>query len=191
MLGLVLLVAIGIDAIRRESRASTTDALTGLGNRRALDRAIGADERGRWRCGGVIALDLDHFKDVNDRFGHEAGDEVLRAVARALRGAIGDRRITRFGGEEFIVLLEEERCDRIDQLATRALDVIRELQFEGALAGYRASACVGYARREGDASIEEAMRRADQAVYRGKENGRGKVVSADAPRALQGSGVAA
>ena len=86
----------------RLAESASTDLLTGLPNRRMLDRALGrlsADET-------VILLDLDHFKGINDNFGHAAGDEVLRAFGRVLRGTVRARdTVGRFGGEEFLIVL--------------------------------------------------------------------------------------
>jgi len=86
----------------RLAESASTDLLTGLANRRMLDRALGrlsADDT-------VIMLDLDHFKQVNDNFGHAAGDEVLRVFGSVLRGTVrGRETVGRFGGEEFLVVL--------------------------------------------------------------------------------------
>ncbi|MCM8556301.1 GGDEF domain-containing protein [Sphingomicrobium sediminis] len=178
-LGLVLLVALGSDAVRRENRESAIDPLTGLGNRRRFNWAISSDEAGKWHCGGVVAIDLDHFKHVNDRFGHGGGDRVLMAVADALKFVFRGQRICRIGGEEFIILLPKEHAGQMASLAARSLAAIESLRFDGPLSQCRISACVGYAIREPDMAIEEAIRRADQAVYAGKAGGRGQVRSAD------------
>src|SRR6202012_1702454 len=86
----------------RLAKSASTDLLTGLPNRRMLDRALGRLSAGDT----VILLDLDHFKQVNDSFGHAAGDEVLRAFGRVLRGAVRSRDVVGgFGGEEFVIIL--------------------------------------------------------------------------------------
>ncbi|MCJ7420698.1 GGDEF domain-containing protein [Sphingomicrobium astaxanthinifaciens] len=179
-LGLVLLVALGSDAVRRENRESAMDPLTGLGNRRRLHWAINSDEEGKWTCGSVIAIDLDHFKAVNDRYGHDGGDRVLIAVADALKFVFRGQRICRLGGEEFVILLPRDMTGQLSALAARALAAIEALRFEAPLDNCRVSACVGTAIRQQGMGIDEMLRRADKAVYRGKAQGRGQVNSADA-----------
>ena len=180
-MGLTLLVALGSDAVRRENRESAIDPLTGLGNRRRLGWAINAHEKGEWECGGAIVIDLDHFKSINDRFGHDGGDTVLVAVADALRFVFRGQRVCRLGGEEFVALVPRDQAGQIERLAREALAAIESLQFAGELASCRVSACVGWTRRADDESIEETIRRADRAVYHGKANGRGQVCAVDAP----------
>ncbi|WP_265561754.1 GGDEF domain-containing protein [Sphingomicrobium arenosum] len=179
-LGLVLLVALGSDAVRRENRETAIDPLTGLGNRRRLHWAINSDEAGKWTCGSVIAIDLDHFKLVNDRYGHEGGDRVLVGVADALKFVFRGQRICRLGGEEFLILLPRDLTGQLPALAGRALAAIEALRFENPLDNCRVSACVGTAIRQQGMSIDETIRAADKAVYRGKASGRGQVNSADA-----------
>lgn len=178
-LGMILLIALGSDAVRRENQESERDPLTGLGNRRALHRALAADEAGKWRCGGVIAIDLDHFKTINDRFGHDGGDRVLVAVADALRFVFRGQRICRLGGEEFLVMVDEDRAAALAGQSANALAAIESLTFPAPLDTCRVSACVGHARRGEQTPIEDAMRRADLAVYKGKNRGRGQVNVAD------------
>ena len=178
-MGLTLLFAMGTDAVRRENRQSATDPLTALGNRRRLDWAIGADEQGSWECGSAIVLDLDHFKSVNDRFGHAAGDTVLVAAADALKFVFRGQRVCRLGGEEFVVLLPRDQVGQTERLAREALAAIEALRFPGPLANCRISACVGWAVREDGQRIEDVIRLADRAVYEGKFSGRGKVCGAE------------
>ncbi|WP_260483523.1 GGDEF domain-containing protein [Sphingomicrobium flavum] len=176
---LVLLVAVGVDALVREARESETDALTGIGNRRALDAAIDADMRGEWRCGAVIAADLDHFKQVNDRYGHAGGDRVLVAVGETLQRVLGQfGRLCRIGGEEFVLLVDDDHADAAEALATTTRKAIAAIRLDGPLAELRPTACVGFHIRGEGASIAEALNSADRAVYRGKADGRNKVVSA-------------
>ena len=106
--------------LRTSLVAAVTDPLTGLHNRRyaldALERMLADALRDGTTC-AVMVLDLDHFKSVNDRFGHAAGDEVLAAVAGRLRAALGpDALLARIGGEEFLVALSD--CDRAVAMAT-------------------------------------------------------------------------
>ncbi len=134
-----LLIALRIDARQQGLRLiSQQDALTGLGNRRLLTDRLNyeiARHRRHSRRFSVFALDLDGFKQVNDRYGHPAGDEILREVARALEKAVRDQdTVVRMGGDEFCVLSPEigwedaERlCERLDlavQTAVGGLDVL-------------------------------------------------------------------
>jgi diguanylate cyclase (GGDEF)-like protein len=89
-------------------QAGRTDPLTGLGNRRALFETFGARQSGAAGRTGLVMLDIDHFKTVNDSFGHQAGDHVLIEVASRLRRSLrGNDMVARWGGEEFVVLLRD------------------------------------------------------------------------------------
>jgi diguanylate cyclase (GGDEF)-like protein len=154
----------------RLAESASTDLLTGLPNRRMLDRALGrlsVDDT-------VIMLDLDYFKQVNDNFGHAAGDEVLRVFGSVLRGTVRGRdTVGRFGGEEFLILLGPPGgADaylhrlRAEWLTQRPFPVTFS-------AGIAASA--------GDP--DETVRLADQALYQAKEAGRDQWIWATAGRA--------
>jgi diguanylate cyclase (GGDEF)-like protein len=160
---------------------ASTDALTGLPNRRYFDEYVGLMARRR-RSGdavGVLMVDIDKFKALNDTYGHATGDDVLRAVAGAIVGAVREDDVpARFGGEEFVVLLRNpdpgvavEVGERI-RAAVRGLDVRR--------LGVRAvSVSIGVAVASGpEASIEELIETADRALYRAKRAGRDRVVAA-------------
>ena len=160
-------------------RMATKDALTGTGNRRALDHRlaeiVAAFER-RPEPSSILLLDLDHFKAVNDRFGHATGDEVLRRVADIVRLRI---RVTdsmyRIGGEEFVVLLEGETLSR----AARLAEQLRTLVQANELAGDAAvTVSIGVAELEIDESAPDWLNRADEAMYRAKRLGRNRTVTA-------------
>lgn len=146
----------------RLAESASTDVLTGLPNRRMIDRALGR------LAGGdtVIILDLDHFKAVNDDFGHSTGDVVLRAFGSVLRNAARGRDVVgRFGGEEFVAVLEapgagpDAFLERLtmDWLAARPLPV---------------TFSAGVARSVGDP--DETIALADAALYRAKDAGRNR-----------------
>lgn len=153
-----------------------TDDLTGLANRRALDEAIEdalARAVGSGQPFAVVMADLDHFKAINDRFGHHAGDEALAAFARRLRSGLraGDRGF-RYGGEEFCVLMP--RTDGGSALALA--DALRRhvsLPPEADRRGLSASFGVAVW-RTGD-TVDSMFHRADQALYRAKVQGRDRV----------------
>jgi diguanylate cyclase (GGDEF)-like protein len=165
---------------RRAEEASQslahTDVLTGLPNRRALDdrlRLALARAARNGREAAVLFLDLDGFKQVNDRFGHAAGDELLRAVAGRLRAAVrATDTVARQGGDEFIVLLEDIRARaNAVQIAEK---IIAEARRPIDLAGERVSvsASVGIAYGDALASAEDLLKRADAALYEAKGAGR-------------------
>ncbi len=177
--GFVLMMSIGYDLVVGRTREGETDPLTTVGNRRQLDRRKSEDDRGKWPIGAVMVIDLDHFKQVNDLFGHDAGDDVLRAVGERLKQLFPKQGcVCRTGGEEFVVLVEEPYADAIKSLAMAARAAIAELSFEGAMAGTRVTASVGYHVRQPGQEVSDAIRLADQAVYCAKNNGRDRVFGA-------------
>jgi diguanylate cyclase (GGDEF)-like protein len=157
------------------------DALTGLPNRARLrQRVDGAARPRRGEEGPLLAVmfvDLDDFKHVNDRFGHEAGDRLLIAIAQRLRGCVrpGDI-VARLGGDEFAILLEDLSgvtdafgvAERIVDALTRPVDLGAWTVGVGGTVGVALA-------RPGEAGGEELLRRADVAMYRGKERGKGRV----------------
>ncbi|MEM9033096.1 MAG: EAL domain-containing protein [Actinomycetota bacterium] len=181
----VLLVASDItELVENEQRLASialVDPLTGLSNRSAIfDRLQHAVDRlERDRAGGVaVALcDLDHFKAINDTFGHRRGDEALCAVAAALRTVVRQQdSVGRLGGDEFVVIFE----DVSDQ--TEADELGRRIQHAVAEAGLDLSdgrrlqlgASVGVARTAGPVSVNDLVARADRAMYQAKRHGRGR-----------------
>jgi diguanylate cyclase (GGDEF)-like protein len=127
---------IGLSQRRAEAREaalkhlSQQDALTGLGNRRLLQQRLNyeiARHRRHERPFTVLALDLDGFKTVNDRYGHQAGDEVLREIGRALQAAVRDQdTLVRMGGDEFCVLAPESAFADAEPMAERLREAVRE-----------------------------------------------------------------
>lgn len=185
-LGIVLVMMIGYDIVRGRIEEGEIDPLTKLGNRRMFDRKIAKEKVGRHAFGAVIAIDLDHFKRVNDRYGHDAGDDVLRIVGARLDRLFAEfGYVFRLGGEEFVVLLEERHARGVSALALSARKAIAELEFEGPLARLKMTASVGFHERIGKDSIEDAVQNADQAVYCAKNDGRDRVVGAVYDRGLQ------
>ena len=173
----VVLNVIG-DLQRALQEQAVTDALTGAFNRRQFDAELarlaapGPSPAGA----ALLAIDVDHFKSVNDRFGHAAGDEVLRRVAAEL--AARKRRsdlLFRIGGEEFVLLLPGAGRDD----ALRAAESLRK-RIEGAelLAGERVTVSIGLAARAPGQAVDEWSRRADAALYEAKRQGRNRVVCA-------------
>jgi diguanylate cyclase (GGDEF)-like protein len=166
---------------------AVTDQLTGLPNRRYLWDRLGAELMRARRKGAplsVLLFDIDYFKAFNDRWGHEAGDLVLRNVAHAIRRVVrGSDIVARHGGEEFVIVLPEAGEDialaRADELR-REISALR-LTFGGeALDTITVSVGVVCSRDAGD-SAEDLVRAADHAMYEAKQGGRDRVVLAAAP----------
>ena len=163
-----------------EERAST-DALTGLPNRRYFDEICGLLARRR-RSGdavGVLMIDIDKFKVLNDTHGHATGDEVLRAVGGAIVAAVREDDVpARYGGEEFVVLLRNPSPAVALDVGERVRTAVRELDL-GRLGVRVVTVSVGVAvAHEADQPITELIEQADRALYRAKRAGRDRVVAA-------------
>lgn len=164
-------------------RRANTDGLTGLANRRhfleVLDREIERSDR-YGRPMALIMLDLDHFKRVNDNYGHAAGDSVLKAAAAALHRVSRDTDLpARLGGEELALLLPETHVEGAAQVAERLRTLIaaeRHLSPHGTDFSVTSSFGVA-AHMAGDGEAVDLMQRADEALYKAKANGRDRVVT--------------
>jgi diguanylate cyclase (GGDEF)-like protein len=170
------------NALHRLNHQAATDQLTGLPNRRYLWEALGAElmrARRKQVPLAVILLDIDHFKQINDRWGHEAGDLVLKNVTYAIRAVVrGSDIVARHGGEEFVVVLPEAGED----VAFSRAEAVRmeiaglELTYGGKPLG-TVTASLGVAvSRELRETAEGLVRIADQAMYEAKQGGRNRVV---------------
>lgn len=163
-------------------RDGLTGALNRTGFREAAERMHGHCIRER-RPASLMLLDLDHFKAVNDRYGHQAGDQMLRAFADAVRPFISARDVfARYGGEEFCLVVPECSAREVAAIAERirkACEAIRVPSIKGEVA---TTVSIGIAGVELPAeSIEAAATRADEALYAAKRGGRNQVVVAPTP----------
>jgi two-component system, cell cycle response regulator len=161
-------------------RLACVDPLTGVHNRRAFFETAAATQA---RCGEggaltAIMFDVDHFKRVNDVYGHDAGDQALTAVARAAADASAT--IGRLGGEEFAILLEGQRLEQGVALAERLRANIAALRFETADGTLTLTCSFGVSERKAGESIDDLLKHADVALYAAKTGGRNRVVAADA-----------
>jgi diguanylate cyclase (GGDEF)-like protein len=163
---------------------STRDALTGLFNRRSLDEDL--NRHARTEANEQLAcmmIDIDHFKRFNDEFGHDAGDEVMRYVARILIDTVGDLgRAYRFGGEEFTILLPGTSDAEALLLAERVRETIRSapLSHRGRILG-SVSVSIGLAAAKGKGPVVSLLTRADTALLEAKSLGRNMTVVGAAP----------
>ncbi|MHB1671836.1 MAG: sensor domain-containing diguanylate cyclase [Acidiferrobacter sp.] len=163
---------------RELRRLATTDMLTGIANRRAfLERATESlRHAGRYDKGLVLFIaDLDHFKSINDRYGHLAGDVVLRRFVEAVSPELRETDLFgRLGGEEFGILLHEVRRQEAEHVAERLGECARSLRFLGEDGDeYGVTVSIGATERHhDDRGIERLLVRADMALYAAKEAGR-------------------
>ncbi|MBE9605342.1 diguanylate cyclase [Acetobacteraceae bacterium H6797] len=169
-------------------RQAMTDGLTGLSNRRAFDAALAEEWQRTLRDGAQLSLmliDVDHFKDFNDLYGHQVGDDCLRAVARAIGGAVrrpGDL-AARYGGEEMAVVLPGADLEGATKVAEGLREAVLALRLPHARnpeGGHCVSVSIGVAtalRRLGGTMRmpESLINAADMALYKSKRNGRNRV----------------
>lgn len=164
---------------------ASTDELTGLLTRRALhERAQSwyADVRARGHTPALLLVDVDHFKHINDSHGHDCGDAVLRAVSGRMRGHLrSDALIARWGGEEFLVLLEAAHCSDAAAAADRLRAAVGDAPFSIDALRVPVTASLGLAAWTDNAQFAQALAAADAALYAAKRGGRNRVVIADAP----------
>ncbi|MDH1337962.1 GGDEF domain-containing protein [Ectopseudomonas oleovorans] len=158
------------------------DPLTGARNRRAMNEELKiamASHRRHSDSYGLLVMDLDHFKQINDRFGHHVGDQVLVAfVELIMRCSRKEDRLFRFGGEEFLLLLPNTDTEGLRTAARHLLDkVASELQSPGGAV----TVSIGGAILHSGEHWENWLQRADECLYRAKSEGRNRAVIADAP----------
>jgi two-component system cell cycle response regulator len=175
------------DQLRERSdqldQLSRTDALTGLFNRRHLDEELAlrhADARryGQDLC--LLLLDIDHFKAVNDTFGHPAGDAVLRSFAARLQGELRGGDIAgRWGGEEFLVILPHTDLDGARMMADRIRLAVAATPITADRESVAVTVSGGCASGSGD-SVQALLAKADARLYEAKLTGRNRIVSSDA-----------
>jgi len=167
-------------------RMSTTDQLTGLGNRRHLMNLLPQEmERARRAAKpfSILMLDVDHFKKYNDTHGHQAGDDVLARVSMVLRDSIRPYDCAaRFGGEEFLIVLSGASLEHARECAERIREQVRAQRFDGG----PVTVSIGIAEYpfHGD-TVDAVIGQADAALYEAKRAGRDRVTCADAQRSEQ------
>ncbi|TFW30255.1 GGDEF domain-containing protein [Massilia arenosa] len=165
---------------------STTDGLTGIGNRRSFDAALNREWRRARRTGEPLALamlDVDHFKAYNDHYGHQAGDEALRAVAEliASHGRRTSDVVARYGGEEFVLLMpnvEPEHALRIAREVCMSLGRLALPHLASPYGVVTISIGIAVLVPQASSTKEELVQRADRALYRAKQDGRNRAVLA-------------
>lgn len=177
MVALTLLGAVVMDIIDDLRREGRMDPLTGVANRRGFlhrVRAISADPARTSMS--IVYCDIDRFKAINDTYGHAAGDRVLQQFARLLKGEIGAHDVaSRFGGEEFVLLLMQANVVGAEQFAERVRQEVELTRFDGLPAHAGVTASFGVAQWLADEDLLSVMHRADRMVYEAKHAGRNRV----------------
>lgn len=160
------------DARLEYLRQSRTDMLSGLSNRRAFTEALTDDERGV-----LLLLDIDRFKQINDRYGHLAGDEVIVAVARALAGLAGDHHlVARIGGEEFAMFFRSMTIEEAKRAADKARQTVETRAISAGGQTIRVTISGGLAATGPGRDYAAAYSAADKALYLAKGSGRNRIV---------------
>jgi diguanylate cyclase (GGDEF)-like protein len=186
LLNATLASMVVVRLVRRLEHSSDHDQLTGLLNRRGMMRILERESMRHQRFGqgyALLLLDVDHFKSVNDRYGHAVGDEVLVAVSAALQSASREvDRVARMGGEEFSVLLPSTDLAGAEQVARRMLESVRAVRLPPLAPDHEITVSVGVGVIGGpDDSLDELQRRIDRALYAAKAGGRDRVELSVAP----------
>jgi diguanylate cyclase (GGDEF)-like protein/PAS domain S-box-containing protein len=174
---------------RRLERLATTDSLTGLANRAGFFVAVEQEIAAARRSGkqpALLMVDMDHFKHINDTYGHETGDLVLKSFAALCRRQFRSRDIIgRIGGKEFAIMLPQTEMDAALARAERLRAGAEKLRFRGRAAELSITASIGVAEvRLGEMGADAALSRADRALYSAKRAGRNRVAHADAATKL-------
>jgi diguanylate cyclase (GGDEF)-like protein len=160
------------------------DTLTNTGNRYAMDQTLQREvdiAHRHLQPLSILMVDIDHFKRVNDTWGHGAGDDVLRAVSAVLIDNLRNIDLVfRFGGEEFLVLMSNTDLESAELVGNRLCAAVRELRFQADAVEIPLSISVGCGSLQMQEPVESLLRRADAALYTSKREGRNRVTSAPA-----------
>ncbi|MFP4154064.1 MAG: biofilm regulation diguanylate cyclase SiaD [Halothiobacillaceae bacterium] len=168
-------------------RAAVTDPLTGIGNRRFLTEQLERELARTARHGAPLSigiLDIDHFKQFNDRYGHEAGDIALRTVAEQLLLNLRQYDfVGRWGGEEFLLIFPETPLAEADQVGQRIIDQLASVpvKIPDTGAEITLTASLGMTELSRDEALDSALTRADNAMYQAKHGGRNKLQACPPP----------
>jgi len=178
LLNFCMLMLTSFHAAESLRQSALFDPLTGALNRRGLTSELRHyGDHGDARGVAVLALDLDHFKAVNDRHGHETGDMVLQRFSDVVRSCIRNQDLfVRVGGEEFVLVLRDTRLEAAQQTAERIRSQVKALEFDTGGATFQVTVSLGVAYSERRLMpFKQLMRLADEALYEAKHNGRNRI----------------
>lgn len=168
------------ESLEREHRSANTDGLTRIANRLAYDKQIAVEHGNCLRDGNPLSLavfDVDHFKTVNDNYGHQAGDKILVVLARYLQRNIRDCDfVARYGGEEFVVILHNTASAEAMKLSGARREAISRIAFQFGPSSFNVTVSCGIATFSADDTPERVFARADAALYQAKKAGRNRCV---------------
>ena len=158
--------------MERLRKAAITDTLTGIANRRIAERALNLFASGQRRY-AVMMIDIDHFKLINDQHGHDTGDRILQRIAEILKARMRVQdTVARWGGEEFLVIVESVTRDESASIAGS----LRQMIEAGTREILKTTISIGVAHSETGQSVDQILKRADEGLYAAKNSGRNKVV---------------
>lgn len=178
--GLCLLLIAGADVIYGLRRERNSDSMTGVLNRRGLETEMAsrAPKRRHADRTCIVVCDVDHFKSINDQYGHATGDRVLKGIAKLItRTARRSDLVARIGGEEFVIVLRDCDADKAYALAERMRNNIETMHFEGLPAERPVTCSFGVAELQVDEPLWSVIDRADQSLYAAKRAGRNCTVA--------------
>ena len=163
------------------NKLAVTDGLTGISNRQSVEKSLQIEFERSKRYNSplsLILLDVDHFKDVNDTYGHQKGDEILIAFASLLKKACRANDIAaRYGGEEFLMILPQSNAQGAFKIAERVREEMMKISFTGNESNFAVTVSCGVAEFNKDyESINKLIAAADQALYKAKNGGRNKTI---------------
>ena len=172
------------DSLRLAELHSNTDALTGLANRRSFEAFLRSAQIAAMETGeplSILMIDIDHFKNFNDSYGHQVGDQVLRLVARVLQDSVCEGDLAaRFGGEELMAVLPGANLDVCADVAERFRRRIAEARLTRRATGEEISSVtvsIGVAQFRLAESAEVMIERCDRALYQAKRSGRNRTIT--------------
>ncbi len=169
-----------VNSLRDAQTRASTDPLTGLPNRRYFEEYVELLGRGRRAADaiGILMVDVDRFKVLNDRFGHAVGDVVLRAIGRTIASTVRDLDVpARFGGEEFVILLRNPSPDVALEVGERIREAVERIDLRDVGVGAVTVSVGASVSRDGE-GVASLVQRADHALYRAKRYGRNRVEAA-------------
>ena len=168
------------DALRFVKKLAATDSLTGISNRRHFLETATIEFERSCQYGhplSILALDIDHFKSINDRYGHQAGDQVLEAITHCCQNLLRESDVFgRLGGEEFSILLPDTSESAAEVTAQRILKAVAalEVNYQDQVIRFTTSIGISELSKSSD-SLESLMNQSDEALYEAKHNGRNKI----------------